>query len=225
MNIFDDRKMTVDAKFETYVSIKKINPKFSLSATNDVVLERAHSYRLRKADLFRSPIRFLRFYCTRRYYDSLAADGATAAQHEVCNNELVSRYSFLVYGEKLCIENLRQLIAIETLERVSRNSIRRTLMDLNVNVDRSGVLRIDPPIRPLRWIGFGILGFSAPLAVLLFIILIEGLFFVKCPPRCAIVGATELFMLSALFVQFGSKLAFVHRRTQIALARRLSHGT
>lgn len=225
MSIFDDRKMLVHAKLEYFLSIKKILPKFALSATNDVVLARAHSYRLRKSDLFRSPISFLRFYFARRYYDSLVTDGATVAKQEASSNDLVLRYALLVYGEKLCIENLRQLIAFEAHERIPRNLIRRTLNDLNVTVDRNGVLRIAPQSRPLTWIGFGILSFSVPLTVFFLIILIEGLFFVKCPPQCAIVGATQLFLLSALFVQFGSRLAFVHHRIQVALVRCLSPGT
>lgn len=214
--------MVVRAKLEIFVGIKKISPEFSLSTTNDIVLHRADTYQLRKSDLIRSPIRFLRFYFARRFYDLLSTKGANAAQQEACNKNLVLRYALLVYGEKLCAEDLRRLISLETQERISRNLIRKTLKDLNVIVDRRGVLRIEPPSRSLKWIGFGILAFSIPFAAFLLFFLVEGLFFINCPPRCAIVGAIELLMLSGLVAQFGSKLTFIHIQTQIVVARRLS---
>lgn len=222
MGVFEDRKMVVRAKLAVFVGIKKISPEFSLSTTNDIVLHRADTYQLRKSDLIRSPIHFLRFYFARRVYDSLSTKGANAAQQEACNNNLVLRYSLLVYGEKLCAEDLRRLISLETRERISRNLIRKTLKDFNVVVDRCGALRIDSPSRLLRWLGLGILAFSIPFFVFSLFFLVAALFFINCPPRCAILGGIELFMLSTLVAQFGSKLTFIHSRTQIALSRCLS---
>lgn len=221
MSIFDGRKSITNSKIETLFEILKIDPTFSILSTNDIALHRAECYVIRKTDWLCRPIRSTRFLGARRTHDKISKNGAQESVQTASNSELVSKYALLVYGENLCVGELRKLIRIETQAHLTRASIRKTLKDINVVVDGSGIVHIRPQNCFLTLLGFGILGASIPFSLFALISLIYMLLFMNCAPLCAIAGGIELLLFSGIFASLGSRFALINKDAQFVLARDL----
>lgn len=219
MRIFRSRELVLNSIRQTLFGIKKANTAFSLQSSVDICLYRANIYRVRKSDWFIHPIRTFRFYFARLKFDNEFKNDESRDEMIIRRRDLTSTYSKLLYGENICESELQKLILLEINKKLTRGSIRSTLKNLNVMVTIEGKVKINQQSYFLRILGIGIITGSIPIVLFSSCILMYFTLSIDCTPMCAIVGGTELFLISAITTQMAYKIAFVNKTAQTILSQ------
>ncbi|WP_188567259.1 hypothetical protein [Undibacterium terreum] len=197
-----------DARFLSNALLHALGSFPAFTDWERTVLARAEQYVPTSFEILLHPIRFLRFYYKRSKFFDLLNETPGAEGLEISMCELIHAYALCRYGVGLNREWLARIARCQHEFQLAAKDVRNFLGDTVVTISRQGAISISPHALAIRRGGLGFMLVTGLPAALCASIGVSFVFRDECVPRCAIVGACELFWLLSILSWAGYKLGF-----------------
>ena len=212
MNIFERIKYKKESLFLSIATLSTSFPTMKVGKSEEIGLYRAVMYSLDMVDCVLNPIKSLKFLYWKSRYSSIFSSGEQSDIYDWTSKKLIASYASLKFGRELNKLVTAKLIWLILEGKFKEQQIKKILSDANLYVNKNGGIEIHL-IKPVqKMTALIVFIFFSLVAVFCVYSLVIFLLIDRCTPACAIAGATELLLISSIFIWAGKKIGFRNKR-------------
>jgi len=212
MNILERIKNKKESLFLSIVTLRMSFPTMKVGKSEEIGLYRAVMYSPNALDYVVNPMKSLKFLYWKNRYSLILPDGEQSDVYDWTSTKLIAAYASLKFGRELNKLVTAKLIWLMLEGKFKEQQIKKILSDANLYVNKKGNIEVRL-IRPVQKIT-ALIVFVFFLLVAIFCVYSLAVFLLsdRCTPTCAITGATELLLISSIFIWSGKKIGFRNKK-------------